>query len=52
MDVAQGFESAKFDDSILGCRLRYLMLLLDRHPVQALWATQARTMTYVWFKSL
>jgi hypothetical protein len=53
MDVAHGFESAKFDHaSMLGCRLRCLMLLLDRHPVQALWANQARAMTYVWFKSL
>jgi hypothetical protein len=52
MDVAQGFASAKFDTSILGCRLRYLMSLLERHAVQTLWATNARIMTYIWFNSL
>ena len=52
MDVAQGFETARFDSSILGCRLRFLIALLEKHPVQTLWATNARTMSYVWFKSL
>jgi hypothetical protein len=52
MDVAQGFERARFDTSILGCRLRFLMSLLERHAVQTLWATNAKVMTYIWFQSL
>jgi hypothetical protein len=52
MDVAQGFDTAKFDTSILGCRLRFLMSLLEKHSVQTLWSTNARVMTYVWFQSL
>ena len=37
MDINQGFETfSKFDPSILGSRLRFLMSLLDRHPVQLL----------------
>ena len=52
MDVAQGFASARFDTSIMGCRLRFLMSLLEKHSVQTLWATNARVMTYVWFQSL
>jgi hypothetical protein len=52
MDVAQGFAVAKFDASILCCRIRFLMSLLERHAVQTLWATNARVMTYIWFYSL
>jgi hypothetical protein len=52
MDIAQGFESARFDPSIMGCCLRFLLSILERHAVQTLWATNARTMTYVWFQSL
>jgi hypothetical protein len=52
MDVAQGFVSAKFDASILGSRLIFLMSLLERHAVQTLWATNAKAMTYIWFQSL
>ncbi len=52
MDIDVGFAIARFDRSILGCRLRYLKDLLDRHQVQHLWARNARVMTYVWFQSL
>jgi hypothetical protein len=52
MDIAQGFESARFDHSILGSHIRYLLAILERDKVQLLWASNARTMTYVWFKNL
>ena len=52
IDITQGFQTAQFDQSILGCRLRYLVALLQRHQVQLLWASNAKAMTYVWFKHL
>jgi hypothetical protein len=52
MDVSTGFSKAKFDSSLLGCRLRHLVSLLESHPVQTLWVTNARTMTFAWFRSL
>jgi hypothetical protein len=52
MEITQGFRDAHFDQFILGCRLRYLISILDRHQVQLLWASNTRTMTYVWFKHL
>jgi hypothetical protein len=52
LDVTQGFSDAHFDQSLLGCRLRYLLGVLDRHQVQTLWASNARTMTYVWLQNL
>jgi hypothetical protein len=37
---------------LLGCHLHYLISILKRHQVQLLWASNAKTMTYVWFKHL
>jgi hypothetical protein len=52
LDVSPNFDSARFDQSILGCRLLYLQTILDNHSVQTLWASNARLLTFVWFKSL
>ena len=52
MGINQDFETSKSDHSILGSRLRFLMALLDRHPVQLLWSSNAWTMTFVWFRNL
>ena len=34
IDITQGFRTAQFDQSILGCCLRYLITILERHQVQ------------------
>jgi hypothetical protein len=52
MDITQGFQDAHFNQSILGCRLRCLVSILDRLQVQLLWASNARPVTCVWFKHL
>jgi hypothetical protein len=52
MDITSGFTTAKFDHSILGQRLRHTIAMLKRHQVQLLWTSNARAMTFVWFKHL